>query len=201
MLNTSVNFNETGDDYLSYRHHTELPPTPPANISGFERGESKPPTPRAQGSSGKGESYLGDQQSTMEQDHDLGLSDREGLGFLDSEVGSQPREAAFEVCPWFSSAQPTPIFSDEFAVQPTDPLLSLPAGIVGSRGPTRVPAELPPVGVRNPGIKRAGGRKQSTSPDYRREGERAGRKKQRHYGAREQTHVSPAGISLTQMGL
>ena len=201
MLNTSVNLNETGDDYLSYRHHTELPPTPPANISGFERGESKPPTPRAQGSSGKGESYLGDQHSTTEQDHDLGLSDREGLGFLDSGEGSQPREAAFEVHSWFSNAQATPVFSDEFAVRCADPLLSLPAGIVGSRGTTRMPAELSPMDVRNPGIKRAGRRKQSTSPDCRREGERAGRKKQRHYGAREQTHVSPAGIGLTQMRL
>jgi len=198
VLDTSVNFNGTEGDYLSYRYHTELPSTPPADTSGFEREGRKPSIPQVQGNSVKGESYLGDQHSATEQDHDPGLSDRERLGFLDSEAGSQPRGAAFEVHPWFSSAQATPIFSDEFAVRHPDPLLSLSAGMVGSRGTTRMPAELPPVG---PGIQRLGRRKQSTSPDCRPDRERAGRKKQRHYGARKQTHVSPAGIGLTQMGL
>jgi len=176
VLNTSVNLNGAGNDCLGYRYHT-----------GFEHGESDPSIPRAQDGSVKGGFYLGDQHSATEQDHDPSLSGRERLGFLDHT--------------WFCSAQATRIFSDDFAVRRTDPLLSLPAGIVGSQGITRVPVELPPVGAKNTGIQRTSRRKRSTSPDCRRGGKRTRRKKQRHFVAREQTQVSPAGIGLTQNGL
>ena len=201
VLDTSVKFSGAGDDYPGYRYSNKFSPAPLHDTPGFERRGSEPSIPRAQGSSGKGGPHQSDQHSSTEQDHDSSLSDRERLGFLDSGAGTQPYGANFEIHPWFSSAQPTPVFSDEFAVRRTDFLLSLSAGMVGSQGTTRVPAELPSMGVRNPGVQRAGRRKQSTSPDCRREGERAGRKKQRHYGSREQTYVSPAGIGLTQMRL
>ena len=201
MLDTSVKSSGTGDDYLGYRYRTELSPAPPHDTPGFEHGENEPSIPRARGSSARGGPHPGGCHSSTEQVHDPRLSDRERQGFPDSEAGSQPHGAAFEIYPWFSSAQATPIFSDEFAERRTDPLLSLPTGIVGSQGIIRVPAELPPVGVRSPGIQRTGREKQSTSPDCKREGKRAGRKKQRHCRTREQTHVSPAEIGLTQMGL
>ena len=200
-MDTSVKSSGAGDDYLGYQYRTEFLPAPFHDTPGFERRGSEPSIPRARGSSAKGGPHPGGRHSSTEQDHDPSLSDRERLGFLDFEAGSQPHGAAFEIYPWFSSARATPIFSDEFAERRTDPLLSLPTGIVGSQGTIRVPAELPPVGVKSPGIQRTGRKKQSTSPDRKREGKRAGRKKQRHYGTREQTHVSPAEIGLTQMGL
>jgi len=201
ILYTSAKFSGAGDDYLGYRYRNESSPAPLHDTPRFERGGSEPSVPQAQGSSVKGGPYPGDQHSSTEQDHDSSLSDRERLGFLDSGARSQPHGTAFKIHPRFSSAQTTPVFSDEFAVQRTDPLLSLSADMVGSRGISWVPAGLTPMGVRNPGIQRAGRRGRSTSPDCRPEGERAGRKKQRHYGSREQTHVSPARIGLTQMGL
>ena len=165
MLDTSVKFSGAGDDYPGYRYSNKFSPAPLHDTPGFERRGSEPSIPRAQGSSAKGGPHQSVQHSSAEQVHDSSLSDRERLGFLDSGAGSQPHGANFEIRPWFSSAQPTPVFSDEFAVRRTDFLLSLSAGMVGSQGTTRVPAELPSMGVRNPGVQRAGRRKQSTSPD------------------------------------
>jgi len=198
VLGAGVNYNSTEDDYLNHQYYTEFnSPTPPADTPAeSERGEGGSSIPRTWGSSITGGPYLGSQSSTTEQIHNFGFSDRARPGFLDSEVASQPHRAPFGTSPCFYTAQAIPIVSDKVAVAGhADPSLPPPAGMVGNRGTTHVPVELPPVGVNNPGSSRK--RKRSASPDCVHEVDRTSRKK-RHLAARGQTQVSLTRIDLGQ---
>jgi len=173
---------------------------PPTDTPESERVESGPSIPRTRSSSVTGGPYLGSQYSTTEQIHNFGFSDGARPGFLDSEVASQSHRAPFETPPRFYTARAIPIVSDRVAVvRHADPSLPPPAGMVGNRGTTHVPAELPPLGVNNLGSSRR--RKRSASPDCVHEAKRACRK-ERHLAARGwQTQVSLTKIVLVRKGI
>jgi len=193
------NYNLTEDNYPNYQCHSEFSPTPLADTPGSERVDGGFPIPRTRGSSITHGPYLGSQCSITEQIHDFGFSDGARPGFPDSQVASQTHRAPFETPSCFYTAQATPIVSDKVAVVGhADPSLSPPAGVVGNRGTTHVPAELPPVGINNLGSSRR--RKRSASPDCGHEAKHTRRKK-RHLAARGQTQVSLTKIDLGQKGI
>lgn len=200
MLGAGVDYNSPEDDYFNHQYYTEVNlPTPPADTPESERAESGSSIPRTRGSSITGGPYPGSQSSTTEQIHNFGFSDGARPGFLDSEVASQPHRVLFGTPPCFYTAQEIPIVSDKVAVVGhADPSLPPPAGMVGNQGTTHVPAELPPVGVNNPGNPKR--RKRSASPDCVDEVDRTCRKK-RHLAAQGQAQVSLTRIDLDQKGI
>jgi len=202
VLDASVNYAGTGDDYLDYQYYTEFSQAPLADNPEFERGGSESSFPRAQSSPATGGSYHSGQYSTTEQNYSFGPYDGERTGFLDSGVAGRSYGEASGIHLDFGIAQTTPIVSDEPVVsEPTDPLLFSPAaGTVGNEGTIQVPAESPPVAVSDLGTQRSSKRKRSASPDYGHEGKRTQRKKRRHSAAREQAQVSLTEIGLTQKG-
>jgi len=202
VLDVSVNYTGTGDDYLDYPYYTGFSPVPPADTARFERGGSESSFPRVQDSPVTGDSYHDGQYSTTEQNYSFDPYDGGRAEFLDSRAAGRSYGEASGTHLDFGIAQKTPIVFDEAIVsEPTDPLLFSPAtGAVGNEGATQVPTESLPVGVSNLGTQRSSKRKRSASPDCRHEGKRTRRKKRRQPAAREQAQVSLAGIVLTQKG-
>lgn len=78
----------------------------------------------------------------------------------------------------------------------TNPLLSRPVAIVGNEGTVRMPAESPPLGINDVGIRNPKKRKRATTSDGGCEEKRSRRKKSQRLDGQEQPQVSIVGLGL-----